>query len=488
MLNLRSGNRKKAEPVEQGETDEGKDRLQVFKKVVEKTGAREKYLEYRRQREARLDYEFMPATLEVLERPPAPFSRVMLISIVVLTAFAVGWASLARMDIVVSGSGVVRPKGKVKVIQPLEPGIVTAIHVRDGQIVKKGESLISMDNTDSLADIKTVRKEVATAELKIKRLQAELHRDPGMFHVQADFDNQNLQLHRRLLEKSINAQDERLVTLEREIERCLAERDSIQSNLERLTMSLPLSKELFNKKKVLAQKKLISNAELLQAKIEMNDLKHNLLTAESSLTEVEARLAKAREEKELANSEYHRDILRQLTDAKNEKAQLHHQLAKAENQQTHFELKAPIDGIVQQLSVNTIGGVVTAAQPLMVIVPTDCDLEIEAKVLDKDIGFISEKQEVSVKVTAYPYTRHGDIKGRIEWVARDAVVDEKVGPSYPIRVAVNQYYLPNVINGRQGVIAPGMTVTTDVKVGRRRVIEYFLGPIMRYKDESLREI
>lgn len=450
---------------------------------------RQRLNNYKKQRQDRLDYEFMPSTIEVLERPPAPFSRVMLIFIVLLSVFVIVWATFARMDIVVSATGVVVPKGRVKVIQPLEPGIVTAIHVRDGQLVKRGEALITMDNTESLADMNSIGRQLATVNLTILRLEAELQGDPRLFAPPIDIDSlANTELHSRLLQKSINAQNERLITLEREIERCLAERESIQGNLERLTTSLPISKELFNKKTVLARKKLISKAELLQARIEMNDLQHNLFTAQSSLTEVEARLAKTREEKELAASEYHRDILRQLTEAKSEMAQLHQQLTKAENQQTHFALKAPIEGIVQQLAVNTVGGVVTAAQPLMVIVPTDCDLEIEAKVLDKDIGFVVEEQAVSVKVTAYPYTRHGDIQGQIEWVARDAVVDEKFGPSYPIRVAVNQYTLPNVINGRQGVIAPGMTVTTDVRVGRRRVIEYFLGPIMRYKDESLREI
>ena len=443
---------------------------------------------YRLRREQRLDYEFLPATLEVLDRPPTPYSRCVLLLIVILATVAFLWATFARMDIVVSGTGVVVPKGKVKVVQPLEPGIVTAIHVRDGQLVQKGEPLIAMDNTDSLADINTVRKDLAAIMLTIRRLEAELQGNAALLSAEPDTDEQNLSLHRELLEKSLLTQEERLETLEREIDRCMAERSSLQTNLARLTESLPLSEELFRKKSALAEKKLISKADLLQARIEMSDLRHNLMTAESSLTEVDARLARAREEKDLAISEYHRDLLRQLTEGRREKARLVHQLAKAENQQTHFNLKAPIDGIVQQLAVNTVGGVVTAAQPLMVIVPTDCDLEVEAKVLDKDIGFISQEQEVSVKVTAYPYTRHGDIQGTIEWVARDAVVDEKIGPSYPIRVAVSTYELPNVIHGRRGTITPGMTVTTDIKVGRRRVIEYFLGPIMRYKDESLREM
>ena len=443
---------------------------------------------YRKQREARRDYEFLPATLEVLERPPAPFSRAMLLFIVLFAAVAIGWATLARMDIVVNAAGVVIPKGKVKIVQPLEPGIVTAIHVRDGQMVKAGDPLVSMDKAEGLADINTLGTELAKAELTMLRLGAELQHNAALFTPPPGADDETVQLNRRLLDQSLAAQQEKIITLTTEIERCSAEYQTIRSNVRRLTESLPLTRDLFEKKKILAEKNLISRAELLHAQIEMNDAGHNLQATESQLQEVAARLERTREEKELAQTEYQRDLLRQLTEAGNTKESLAHQLAKAENRQTHFDLKAPADGIVQQLAIHTVGGVVTAAQPLMIIVPTEGGLEIEAKVLNKDIGFVTQDQEVSVKVAAYPFTQYGDLTGKIEWVARDAVVDQQLGPNYPIRVSVANYNLPNIINGRQGVITPGMTVAAGVKVGNRRVIEYFLGPIMRYKDQSLREM
>ena len=443
---------------------------------------------YKLQNEMRRDYEFMPATVEVLDRPPAPFSRALLIFIVVFTTFVIGWASFARMDIVVSAIGVVVPTGKVKVVQPLESGIITDIHVRDGQLVKKGALLVSMDNKDSLTDINTIQIELTRLRFVMLRLDAQLHNDVNLFAPARNTSDKSIQLHRQLLVHSLTAQRERMDTLEMEIQRCYAERDATRSNFRRLTESLPLSRKLYDKKSALAERQLISSAELLQAQIDISDAEHNLLAAGSRLEEIEARLKRAKEEKILAKTEYRREILTQLTEAGSKQLNLQDQLAKAENRQTHFELRAPADGVVQQLSINTIGGVVTAAQPLMVIVPTDGGLEVEAKVLNKDIGFIAAGQDVSVKVTAYPFTRYGDLVGEIEWVARDAVIDKRLGPSYPIRVRIDNYTLPNVVNGRQGVITPGMTVTTDVKVGRRRVIQYFLGPVFRYKDKSLREI
>ena len=147
-----------------------------------------------------------------------------------------------------------------------------------------------------------------------------------------------------------------------------------------------------------------------------------------------------------------------------------------------------MDGIVQQLAIHTVGGVVTAAQPLLVIVPTESGFEVEAKVLNKDIGFVAPHQPVSVKVTAFPFTSYGALPGTIEWVAGDAVLDQDLGPVYPVRVSLTGHELPNRVNGRTGRITPGMTVSADVKVGSRRVIEYFLGPILRYRDQSLREM
>ncbi|HBT96351.1 MAG TPA: HlyD family type I secretion periplasmic adaptor subunit [Desulfobulbaceae bacterium] len=440
------------------------------------------------KREEELDYQFLPAALEVLETPPAPFARVALILIVSLVTVVILWAFFSHMDITVQGSGVIVPKGKVKVIQPLEPGIVTAISVRDGQMVRQGEELITMDNTGASADRNTIAKELTTAALAVSRLEAQLQGKPEDFVPEPGADEQVVGTQRRLLAQTMRAQEERLSALDQEIERCAAERASIETNLERLTVALPLLQQLMAKKNNLAKKKLISQAELLQAKIEINDARHNLAAAKSDLAGVEARLAKAREEREMAVSEYQRDLLGQLAEARSKREQLTHSLEKANSQQAHARLVSPIDGIVQNLAVHTVGGVVTAAQPLMAIVPTGAGLEIEAKVADKDIGFVAEGQPTSVKVAAYPHTRHGDLPGTIEWVARDSIADEKLGMVYPIRVSLEKYELPNEVNGKKGVAVPGMTVTTDITVGRRRVIEYFLGPILRYRDESLREM
>ncbi len=453
------------------------------KTTLDRLGAR-----FLRSRAARRDYEFMPATLEVLERPPAPLSQAMVLFIVVFAACAVGWASWAGMDIVVSASGMVVPTGKVKVVQALEPGLVTAIHVRDGQMVNQGDPLIALDGTANREDLQTLEKELAKTELTVLRLNAQLLGDAATFQPPSSADPRMVALHRRLLDQSLAARRQRMVTLDTEIRRCRAERQAIIAEVDRLGESLPLARELYEKKRALAEKMLISGAELLQAQIEINDADYNLANMQSRLAEVEARLDRAGQERELVRAEYQRDLLVQLAEAQNEREHLRHQIVKTRNRQNHFALRAPSDGLVQQLAIHTVGGVVTAAQPLLIIVPTATGFEVEAKILNKDIGFIEQSQPVSVKVAAFPFTSYGALPGTIEWVAGDAVLDQDLGPVYPVRISLAGHQLPNTVNGRTGMITPGMTVTADVKIGRRRVIEYFLGPILRYRDQSLREM
>ncbi len=437
---------------------------------------------------AREDSYFSPVILEVMDEPPAPFARGMILFILVFASFLIGWSIFARMDIVVTGTGKVIPKGKVKLVQPLEPGIVTAIHVRDGQLVKKGEVLISMDSTDAVTDLETTRKDLGKIELDILRLRAELSGDAREFASASKAMGENYAIHASLLTSSIMSHREQLASLDKQINSLTAEKQSAEAEKKRNEVSYPLARKLYYKKKKLAEKKLISEAEFLQERIALNNAKQNLTTSSSMLDEVSSRLDKAIEERALANTQYRRDLLAKLTEAENERASLKQQLEKAKNRHTHFELRAPSDGIVQQLAVNNVDSVVTAAQTLLVVVPLDGGLEVEAQILNKDIGYVHENQEVSVKVAAYPFTKYGDLVGKIEWVARDAVIDEQMGPIYPVRISVSSYKLPNIVQGREGVISPGMMVNTDIKVGKRRVFEYFMDPIMRYKDKSLREI
>ncbi|HAS88423.1 MAG TPA: HlyD family type I secretion periplasmic adaptor subunit, partial [Desulfovibrio sp.] len=149
------------------------------------------------------------------------------------------------------------------------------------------------------------------------------------------------------------------------------------------------------------------------------------------------------------------------------------------------QLTAPVDGEVQQLSVHTIGGVVKEAQPLMVIVPERSKLEVEASILNRDIGFVKEGQHAEIKLEAFPYTEYGSIPGEVISVSSDAVQDREGRLTFLCRVKLNQDFIP--VNGQKVKLIPGMRATAEVAIRKRRLITYFLSPLMKYKTESLRE-
>lgn len=443
---------------------------------------------YKEQKTIRRDFEFMPATIEVLERPPAPFARLVVIMLITLAFITILWAIIARIDIVATGTGMVIPKGRVKVVQPLEPGIITEIAVEDGQLVKRGELLVKMDSTESTADVNNLQRELVLTKLTISRLRAQLAGDPILFKPPKEAEKQEVTLQQQLLTQSLLTYQEKMQSLEHSVSRAEAEVRSASNRISWLEESLPLAEKLYEKKKSMAEQEMLASGRYLQAQMEINDVRKNLAIEKARMEELKLNLSLKKDEKQLQESEYRRELLKELTETDKKREGLVQHLAKANNRFVNRELRSPADGIVQQLAVNTIGGVVTAAQPLMTIVPVDSGLEVEAKILNKDIGFVAKGMLTSVKVAAYPFTRHGDLQGRIDWVGGDAVMDEQLGPVYPVRITVDSYKLPNSINGKRGQILPGMTVTTDIKVGTRRVIHYFLGPILRYKDQSLREL
>ncbi len=191
------------------------------------------------------------------------------------------------------------------------------------------------------------------------------------------------------------------------------------------------------------------------------------------------------ERRRLLAAQYAARWTAELAEVETRLAGLREEAAKAVRRVELATLSAPIAGRVQQLAVHTEGGVVTAAQPLLRIVPDDAMLEVEARVLNRDIGFVREGQHAVIKVDAYDFTRYGTLGGRLASLAREAVADEALGPCYLAHIVLDSPLL--TVDGRRVRLSPGMQVTAEFKFGRRRVIEFLLSPLVRYREESARE-
>jgi len=433
------------------------------------------------------EVDFLPAALEVLERPPSPIGRAVSVLMMLFTAVAIGWMYFSEMDVVVTAQGQVVPAGRVKLIQAAEAGVVRTINVRDGQTVKKGEELVEFDSTATAADRARLMREQTEAQLEVARLKAQLASDSTLFQPPADIDPSITETQRSLLISRLEEQNEKLAGMENDIAQRRADRDAVRSTVVKLERTLPLLEKRLEKNRSLAKMQYLSELNVMNYELDVIDQENELLIQRHRLVQSEANLAVATRQRRQIEAQFRAETLAALAEASRRSAAVTQELVKVEKKMSLQRLRAPIDGIVQQLAINTIGGVVTAAQTLMIIVPADGDLEIDAKVLNKDIGFVRVGQLAAVKFETYQFTRYGFIEGTMQWVGLDAMSDPQLGLVFPVRILLSGTEMPNKVNGRRGAVAPGMTVTADISIGKRRVLEYFLAPILRYKEESLRE-
>lgn len=435
---------------------------------------------------AAADNPFTSAAIALQSRPPLAVARMVSVALCVMVFLALFYAWLAPMDVVVSAQGRVIPSGRSKVVQPLDAGIVKAIHVRDGATVKAGDVLIELDHTTTMADRDRLQRELWEAEAETARVTAMAH-GRGRLAVPAGVPAEIAANQVAIMDSRASEHRFRAASLEADIARRQADRDALAASLVQARASLPLVRKKHEMREELAHTGHIAETGLIETKLELLNLEKEVAVQENRIKEAEAGLRVAVQQKAQADAEFRVRVAAEAVETARKLGAAHQELIKASQRQELQLLRAPIDGVVQQLAVSTVGGVVTPAQPLMMIVPDNSPLEVEAQVMNRDIGHLQAGQRVIVKVETFDFTRYGAIDGKVQWVGTDAVADQKLGPVYPVRIQLQSDRTPNSVNARPGVISPGMTVTTDIRVAERRLIEYFLAPLLRYKEESLRE-
>ena len=408
--------------------------------------------------------------------------------LITFAAFAVLWAIFGRLDVVVVAQGKTVPNERVKVIQPIETATVNAIHVTDGQIVKTGAVLVELDATAASADITRLGNDLIVAKLQSARSEAFLEgmdgKDP-VLKILPGIDDDRLNEARQQLESQWREYKAKLERLEAEITRCEAEVRSIQEVVHRLERTLPIIEERADTFKDLYEREVCSKQDYLERERARIEQEGELAAQSEKLRSVQAALTEAIKQKDSLVAETRRVTLDTQREADQKVTTNTQELIKAQQRHKLMKLTAPVDGSVQQLAIHTVGGVVTPAQQLMVIVPTDDPLEVEAFVENKDIGFVNVGQEAEIKIETFSYTKYGTIRGEVKNVSSDTIQDEKRGLIYSSRVKLAKTTVK--VANKPVNLAPGMAVTVEIKTDKRRVIEYFLTPLMQYGNESLRE-
>jgi hemolysin D len=277
----------------------------------------------------------------------------------------------------------------------------------------------------------------------------------------------------------------RLAKLSAEHQRRQAEMATVRAMIGKLEATLPIARQREQDFQALTAQGFMSGHANQDRTRERIELERDLATQQARLQEAQAALREAEQTRSAYLAETQRTLSVRQAQADLKRQQSHQELAKATQREQLTTLTTPVAGTVQQLALHTEGGVVTEAQALMVIVPDSASVSAEVTLENKDIGFVTEGQDVAIKLETFPFTRYGTVKASVDKVTQDAVNDEKRGAIFPALLKLHQTTID--VDGKPIKLAPGMNVTAEIKTGQRRVIEYLLSPIQRAGSESLRE-
>jgi hemolysin D len=393
--------------------------------------------------------------------------------------------------VVATANGRIVPSGHSKVIQSHEVAVVKAIHVQDGQVVKAGDLLLELDSAQTGADVERLKSDLLAAQVDSARAQVLLAaidntRLPGSV---ASYIPQAPPDHQRAADQWLQGQYAELRSSLAQSDALISQRSAeiqaAQQSAQKLQQSLPITRRITADYARLAEKGLVPKHHYLGKQQEELDQERQLGERLSRVRELTASRREAEERRATLLAQTRREMLDLRQQSEQKIAALQQDLHKAERRNNLTRLTAPVDGAVQQLAIHTVGGVVTEAQPLMVIVPSDRPVEVIARLENKDIGFVHTGQDVTVKVDTFNFTKYGVLTGKVLDLSDDAIDDEKLGPLYDLRIELQQSHIR--VGNQNMPLTPGMTVRAEIKTDQQRVIDYFLSPLRRYVDESLEE-
>jgi len=456
-----------------------------------------------RQARPRSDHEFLPAALEIMEKPPSPGLRWLMLSLCGLLIVALIWSIIGRVDVVATASGKVIPSGSVKQIQSIEIGSVRAIHVRNGQHVEAGQLLVELDPTLVGAEAEQANKNLLSAEVDAARNAALLGHLDGhrsRFVPPAGTPSDIASTQSQYVRSAIAEYEGERSSLAHQRTEKLAELASANAEIAKLRQTLPIVEQQLAARRELSEKGYFSKIRLLE--YEQLKIEHvqnivvqqaNAARARATIADIDAQLGRLR-------GSFGKAAATELAESQEKSGLAREEVTKSRRRQDFMQLRAPVSGTVQQLAIATVGGVVQPAQTLMIIVPDNADPVVEARIQNKDIGFIREGQPVRVKLEAFPFTDYGIVPGVVESISRDAVDTSEPGAAeqrdrngrvvqpglvYTTRIRLKRRTIG--AGGRDLPIGPGLAVQAEIKTGERRIIQYLLSPITQTIDEAARE-
>ena len=386
-------------------------------------------------------HEFLPIISEIEEEPINPLGRATFWIIITLIFFTALWLFFGKVDIVVTARGKIIPDGEIKIIQPLETGVVKDIHVKEGQFVRKGQTLIEIDTSTTQPQLQSLQANLDYINTERKRLNGEIVENAENSYTQNE------------LSKSAYADlNNQLAAKNYEIKRL---REEISNYQKQLTLNLDKEKRMQEVSDIIARN------ELDKVHSENMDYRSRIASLNEQIRGVQKEMAYIR-------SNFRTQNLTELADRDKKANELEANIKEIEFKKQQQNIISPVDGYVNTMLVHTIGGIVTPAEKVISIVPADSALIIKASVLDKDIGFVKEGMPVQVKIDTFDFQKYGMIEGKVKKVSKDSVEDEKQGLVYDVFITPITKSL--MVDGKEQPISTGMGLSAEIKTGKRRII------------------
>lgn len=449
-----------------------------------------------RQRRARVAARRVAASnhsgiRSVTEAPLPGATRWLLGGLIGFVVVTVAWSSVGKLDVTAVAEGTTIVSTRLKPIQSPERAVVKVVLVDNGDHVAAGEPLIRMRSAEVLADARSHEHELHRSRAAVARLEALLRANetggdtlPAL-RVPDGIPQHLVERERELMRSQWLSYRGRRTELQAERANRAARVGTIEASIESIEAVLPYLRDRVARMSRLVERNAASRQELDDARRELIDRQQERRVEQHRLAEARAELGLVKQRLQSLRSEFRAEQNSSLAEFEARVASAKQKLIKARAGLERRTLRAPIDGIVQDLAVHTSGEVARPADVLMRIVPEDQPLEIEARILNRDIGFAFEGQQVEVKFQAFDFTRYGAVPGAIREISPASIEDEQLGRVYRALVALKRPYV--MVEGERQPLRPGMTATIDIDMGHRRIVEYFLAPLLRYRDEALQE-
>lgn len=405
-------------------------------------------LRHSRKRDSELRYDFMPAMLEIIERPAHKAGMVIILGVFSLLIAAVIWACLSETDIVVTSSGTIQPVGNISSLNAYANGTVKSINAEEGAYVEAGDVLVELDTQSLTIDVDTLTRQKNVLEEQ-KKIYSRIKAGKDISGIEVSYYSSDIQPYILAIIDTDTAYRNNLSVLENTRENAGLDRDIAKIKLEEYNKNPEVSQAEYD-----AQKLVVKQAEneYLQAET-------NVLRAETAYSE---------------------QINSAVSDINSQLSQIDGELEKYRLSIEYQKITAPVNGYINSIAVNNIGDIVTAAQQVVTIVPADTPVEMVCYVKNMDIADIETGMEAEIKLEAYPYNKYGTVRGRVKYISPSSFSSEQLGSVYLVKLDVEDDN-PDIR------VMSGLTGSVEVKIGTRSVMRYFLDPIMKGFGESLKE-